>query len=82
MTRHQMGPLRYGVPISTGSVPATRYVLPKDVRWDVAPSFLIVRLAGSELDANFGVSLKGRTTAELTEGDCRYYVLGSPAKAG
>jgi len=36
----------------------------------------LVRLAGQEFDENFGFSLKGRRSSELTEGDYRDYILG------
>lgn len=35
----------------------------------------VFRLAGQEFDENFGVSLKGKTTVELTDGDYRDYML-------
>ena len=35
----------------------------------------VFRLAGQEFNENFGVSLKGKTTVELTEGDYRDYML-------
>ncbi len=35
-----------------------------------------IRLAGQEFDENFGFSLKGKRTSELTEGAYRDYMLG------
>lgn len=68
-----------GIPDRRDVDPVT---MPKDILSNVAlleilddGADAVVRLAGQAFEDNFGVSLKGKTTAGLTQGDYRDYML-------